>query len=79
MGAHFSSSQNSFQYIKKKKKKFIPIHINITKRKKKGIFLEEGHPIFWLINFLTFVFDKDMTRTESVGVAINNASPELII
>jgi hypothetical protein len=57
--------------------KFIPIHINITK--KKGVFLDEGHPIFWLINFLTFVFDKDMTRTESVGVAINNASPELII
>jgi hypothetical protein len=66
MGAHFSSSQNSFQYI-------------LILQKKKGIFLDEGHPIFWLINFLTFVFDKDMTRTESVGVAINNASPELII
>jgi hypothetical protein len=51
----------------------------LQKKKKKGIFLEEGHPSFWLINFLTFVFDKDMTRTESVGVAINNASPELII
>lgn len=66
MGAHFSSSQNSFQYI-------------LILQKKKGVFLDEGHPIFWLINFLTFVFDKDMTRTESVGVAINNASPELII
>jgi hypothetical protein len=66
MGVHFSSSQNSFQYI-------------LILQKKKGVFLDEGHPIFWLINFLTFVFDKDMTRTESVGVAINNASPELII